>query len=206
MRMVGEHVLLLLKTRGSNQTQGVASHLGISRQAARQHLERLVADGLVEQVPERAGVGRPRSVWSLSTKGHAFFPDTHAQMTVELIEAARGEFGEAALGRLVTRRGRAAEAAYGQALSGAATLEERLARLAEARSAEGYMAEWRRLDDGSYMLIENHCPICAAAAACQGFCRNELAQFRRLLAPAEVERIDHVLAGSRHCAYRVVGK
>jgi predicted ArsR family transcriptional regulator len=28
-----------------------------------------------------------------------------------------------------------------------------------------------------YFLIENHCPICAAATECQGFCRAELSNF-----------------------------
>jgi predicted ArsR family transcriptional regulator len=204
MRAVADHALLLLKTHGPSQTLGVATRLGVSRQAARQQLERLSEDGLVEHTLERAGVGRPRRVWSLSIKGQGRFPDTHAQMTVELIAAVRAEFGEAGLDRLVARRGQAAAAAYRHALAGATTLEQRLARLAAARTAEGYMAEWRRLDDGSYMLIEKHCPICAAAAACQGFCRSELEQFASLLAPATVERAEHVFAGSRQCAYRVM--
>jgi predicted ArsR family transcriptional regulator len=58
--------------------------------------------------------------------------------------------------------------------------------------------------EGSYLLIENHCPICAAAAAWQGFCRAELALFEMLLAPAAVTRTEHVLAAARRCAYRVV--
>jgi predicted ArsR family transcriptional regulator len=65
------------------------------------------------------------------------------------------------------------------------------------------MAEWTPTGDGAYLLIENHCPICAAASACQGFCRSELSIFRDLLAPAKVERIDHILQGARRCAYLV---
>jgi predicted ArsR family transcriptional regulator len=203
MRTPADDILLLLKTRGPCPTLGVAAHLGVSRQAARQSLERLASEGLVEHTVERAGVGRPRKAWSLASKGHARFPETHAQMTVELIEAARAEFGEAGLDRLVARRERATTAAYGQILLRAETLEQKLERLVAARAAEGYMAEWRRLEDGGYLLAENHCPICAAAAACQGFCRSELAMFQALLAPANVERIEHVLAGARRCAYRV---
>jgi predicted ArsR family transcriptional regulator len=78
-----------------------------------------------------------------------------------------------------------------------------LVRLVELRSAEGYMAEYARRDDGSYVIAENHCPICATAAACQGFCRSELALLAHLLAPARVERSEHLLAGSRRCAYVV---
>ena len=55
-----------------------------------------------------------------------------------------------------------------------------------------YMAEWTETEDG-WLLIENHCPICAAAAECQNFCRSELDIFRRVLGPSvTVERVDHV--------------
>jgi predicted ArsR family transcriptional regulator len=66
------------------------------------------------------------------------------------------------------------------------------------------MADWRILPDGSYLLSENHCPICAAARLCQGFCRSELAVFRSALGPSvTVERAEHILAGARRCAYRI---
>ena len=125
-------------------------------------------------------------------------------MTVDLIEAVRTEFGPAVLERLIARRERTVAEGYRAALPDA-DLEARLAKLAQLRAAEGYMAEWRREADGSYLLIENHCPICAAAAACQGFCRAELSLFQMLLAPAKVERLEHILAGARRCAYRVGG-
>ena len=92
-------------------------------------------------VTSAAGVGRPRLTWSLTAKGHGRFPDTHAQMTVELIEAVRSEFGEAGLARLIDRRERAMAVQYQQRLRGAGSLAERIERLAALRSAEGYMAE-----------------------------------------------------------------
>ena len=55
-----------------------------------------------------------------------------------------------------------------------------------------------------WVLVEAHCPICAAAQSCQGFCRSELALFRRCLGPElQVERTEHLLAGARRCAYRI---
>ena len=35
------------------------------------------------------------------------------------------------------------------------------------------MADVESLPDGSFRLIEHHCPICIAAEACQGFCGAE---------------------------------
>jgi predicted ArsR family transcriptional regulator len=54
------------------------------------------------------------------------------------------------------------------------------------------------------MLVEHHCPICAAAQACQGFCRNELELFRRVLGPGvTVDRTEYLLGGDQRCAYRI---
>lgn len=203
MRTTSDQILLLLKSKGPAQTKAIAEAMGVTRQAARLQMEKLQSEGLVEHVTERLGVGRPRRSWSLSDEGNARFPNTHAQLTVELLEAVRSEFGEDGLDRLVSRREQATEIGYRKALADAGTLEQRLERLAAVRAAEGYMAEWSRTPDGAYLLIENHCPICAAASACQGFCRSELALFRAMLAPAQVERAEHILAGARRCAYLV---
>jgi predicted ArsR family transcriptional regulator len=203
VQSTAEHMLLELKTRGPAKTGDLAARIGITRQATRDHLDKLTAEGLVAHVTSPAGVGRPRLTWSLTAKGHGRFPDTHAQMTVELIDAVRSEFGEAGLVRLIDRRERAMAAHYQHELCGARSLLERVERLAALRSAEGYMADVACLDDGRFILAENHCPICAAVAACQGFCRSELALFAKLLAPALVERVEHALAGSRRCCYLV---
>ncbi|KRB46720.1 MAG: metalloregulator ArsR/SmtB family transcription factor [Pseudomonadota bacterium] len=203
MRTTSDQILLLLKSKGPAQTKALAEAVGVTRQAARLQMEKLAAEGLVEHVTERMGVGRPRRSWSLTALGNGRFPDTHAQMTLELIEAIRGEFGDEGMDRLVKRREQATQVGYRKALDGAASLEERLDRLAQVRAAEGYMAEWSRREDGAYLLIENHCPICAAASACQGFCRSELTLFETMLAPARVERAEHILAGARRCAYLV---
>jgi predicted ArsR family transcriptional regulator len=203
LQSTADQIMLELKTRGPAKTGDLATRAGVTRQAARVHLEKLAAEGLVEHATAPEGVGRPRQTWSLTAKGHGRFPDTHAQMTVELIEAVRDEFGEAGLARLVGRREQAMAAQYDAALCGAGSLQERMARLVSMRSAEGYMAEFSNNAGGTYVIAENHCPICAAAAVCQGFCRSELALFARLLAPARVERVEHALAGSRRCAYLV---
>jgi predicted ArsR family transcriptional regulator len=204
LRSPTEQILLALKTGGAQETAALAARLGVSRQAALQTLERLTADGLTAHTTERRGVGRPRRLWSLTDKAHARFPDTHSQLTLDLLQAVRAEFGEDAVERLIARREREAEASYAEALAPATNLESRIARLTAQRVAEGYMAKWSRHEDGGWLLVENHCPICAAAAACQGFCRAELALFRSALGPeAQVERTDHILAGARRCAYRI---
>ena len=204
MQTTPDQLLFELKTRGPATTRDLAARVRITRQAAREHLKKLGEAELVDYTKASAGVGRPGHAWSLTQKGHGRFPDTHAQMTVELIESIRAEFGEKGLERMISRREVATVEKYEQVLLGAETLEERVDRLVRLRSLEGYMSDSARCDDGSYIIIENHCPICAAATSCQGFCRSELALFERLLAPAQVRRSEHLLAGSRRCSYVVV--
>ena len=203
MQPNSDSLLFQIKTAGPAQADGLAGRLGISPQAVRQQLDRLLEAGLVCYEDRAAGPGRPKRFWSLTEQGEARFPDSHAQLTLGLIDAVRAEFGDAGLERLIARREREMEAGYGTALAGDATLAERIAALAALRAAEGYMARWLAAEDG-YLLIEDHCPICAAAQACQGFCRSELALFQAVLGPGcRVERTDHLLAGARRCAYRI---
>lgn len=204
MKTTTDQILFLLKTRGPAETVELAERLGMSRQGARQHLENLAAQNLVQDETRAGGVGRPGRLWSLTAAGHARFPDSHAQMTVDLIEAVRSEFGDDGLDRLISRRERETTSTYLAAMTDTPPLPERLERLASLRCAEGYMAEWSRGEDGSFLFVENHCPICAAATVCQGLCRAELATFRKVLGvDCEIERIEHILAGARRCAYRI---
>ncbi|MSP50635.1 MAG: transcriptional regulator, partial [Alphaproteobacteria bacterium] len=199
-----ERILFLLKTRAPLTAADLGRDLGITAMGVRQHLARLKEDGLVAFADERRSVGRPKRHWRLTDKAEARFPDAHAQIAVELVGAVGRLFGTEGLDRLISLREADTLARYRRALDGAGSLARRLRRLAELRRSEGYMAEVERAEDGSFMLVENHCPICAAARACQGFCRSELAVFRTLLGDCTVERTDHILAGARRCAYRVI--
>lgn len=194
---------MLLKRRGPQTASDLGVVLGVTSEAARQQLLKLATNGLVEASAEARGVGRPVQLWRLTDSGHARFPDAHAELTLQLIQSVRSELGESSLERLVAAREREMRTAYLAELADASGLAQRIERLAAIRTREGYMAEWWAEDDG-YALAENHCPICAAATACQGFCRSELEIFRDVLGPnVEVTRVEHIVGGARRCVYRI---
>ena len=59
-------------------------------------------------------------------------------------------------------------------------------------------------DGYDLVLVEHHCPICTAAAACTSLCRSELEVFQYALGDeVTVRREQHVLAGDQRCAYRI---
>ena len=57
------------------------------------------------------------------------------------------------------------------------------------------MAEVHAEKDGAFLLVEKHCPLCAAATACKGFCTSEPDLFRALLGP----RVSKSRASSTLC-------
>jgi predicted ArsR family transcriptional regulator len=204
VKTAGDAILFQLKSLGEAQAETLARRLRISVQAVRQRLERLVAENLVTYSDRAQGRGRPRRLWSLAPGAASLFPDTHAQLTVDLIGTIRNELGETALARLLERRREQITAAYRKRLAREPDIARKLTALADMRSAEGYMARLETLADEGFLLVEDHCPICAAAMTCQGFCSIELQVFRNLLGPGwHIEREDHLLTGARRCSYRV---
>ncbi|MDJ0685292.1 MAG: transcriptional regulator [Alphaproteobacteria bacterium] len=197
-------ILDLLKLEGPQEAAVLAARLSLSAMGVRQHLYALAEEGFVDTRAAPRPVGRPAKLWSLTESADRFFPDAHADLTADLLRTMRAAFGEDGVETLIRTRGQEQTRAYTAEMAEDATLPARLDRLAEIRSREGYMAEVRREEDGAWMLIENHCPICVAAAACSGICAGELLVFKAVLGPdVQVERTDHILAGARRCAYRI---
>jgi len=207
MDPTSERILRQLKTHGPQGSTALAEALGVSTEAIRQQVQKLLDETLIAGEQERpSGAGRPRQLWSLTAEGHARFPDAHAQLAVDLIASVRALFGEAGVDKLVDARRDENRRQYLDTLTGTRTLADRVRRLAAIREREGYMARAEK-DGRDWLLIEDHCPICAAARTCQGFCRAELELFQEVLGEeVSVKREQHLLAGARRCVYRISAK
>jgi len=199
-----DRILYLLKSKGPQTAGQLAKRLGVTAMAVRQHLYGFGKQGLVAFADQRRPVGRPVRVWRLTERAAARFPESHAELTLEMIAAVRATFGEEGLDRLLAERTRRQLHAYRKRIREASdgSLGSRVRALAAIRREQGYMAESVTRADRSVLLSENHCPICVAAKSCQGLCREELRLFRAVLGTrTHVERTDHILAGASRCAY-----
>ncbi|NES98152.1 MAG: transcriptional regulator, partial [Desertifilum sp. SIO1I2] len=122
-----------------------------------------------------------------------------------LLNSVKQAFGEAGLDRLLEVRSQQQLESYNQQMKGKRSLKQRLNKLVEIRTHEGYMAEVQTQGDGSFLLIENHCPICAAATACTGLCAKELEVFQAILGDdTHIQRVEHIISGERRCAYQII--
>ncbi len=200
-------IVKLLKTEGPLGSAQLAERLGLTAMAVRQHLYALQSEGHVEAEERPVPIGRPAKHWRLTREADRLFPEAYAELNVSLIDALRDTFGDEGLERVLVSRCARQRADYAKRIRLSDSLDKKLKELARVRTEEGYMAEVRSEEDGSYLLVENHCPICAAANACQGFCSTELDLFRSVLgAGVGVERVEHIVSGDRRCAYRVTPK
>ncbi|MGL5806300.1 MAG: helix-turn-helix transcriptional regulator [Xenococcaceae cyanobacterium] len=161
---------------------------------------------IVTYKEEVRAIGRPAKLWHLTPAADRLFPDGYAELTLSLIDSVKEAFGDDGLERLLDVKTRHQIDNYEKEISSRKSLEKRLETLVKIRTDEGYMAEVESLDDGSFLLIENHCPICTAAKACTRLCARELEVFQTVLGKdVAIERSEHILSGSRRCVYRVLG-
>jgi len=203
IKAAADRFLVLLKTRGPQTAASLAAELGITAEGARLQLLKLAEEGLVVATTNARGVGRPVQIWDLTAQGNARFPDTHAELTLQLMQTIRHELGPAALDQIIVAREQQQLEKYRAALDGVTDIADKIARFAALRTTEGYLAEWRK-DDNGFIFIENHCPICSAATQCANICDSELRTFNTILGDeVKVSRTDHILEGSRRCVYRI---
>ncbi|MGD8426489.1 MAG: transcriptional regulator [Balneolaceae bacterium] len=198
-----ERALLILKTDGPQSVKALAGEMGVTVEGARFHLLKLEKEGLVASESVAEGRGRPKQIWSLTRKGHNRFPNAHADLTVNLIEMMRETLGQNAVDDVIKANEERILSRYSEEMKELEDLEKRIEKLASIRSREGYMADYKKDEEG-YLFVENHCPICSAAETCQGFCKAELEVFQQVLGKeASVERVEHIVKGARRCAYRI---
>ncbi len=194
----------LLKREGPIDATSIARTLGLTTMAVRLHLKNLEGEGLIGFVTEHRAMGRPAQLWQLTTAADHLFPAGYAELALSLVESMKETFGSEGLERLLDSRYQHQLAGYQNELSKVKGTGDRVVKLAELRTLEGYMAEAVRLPDGEFRLIERHCPICSVAQRCQGLCARELEMFRELLGgEIEVVRTEHMIRGGPRCSYSI---
>lgn len=193
-------ILELLKLQGPMTADQLAKELGITAMGVRGHLIALERHGWIGHETQQRGMGRPSYMYSLTDIGDELFPRTYPQLVNSLLDALGSLWGEEGIERLFAKRTERLTAQYRLRLADK-SLEERVKGLAQIRTEEGYMADWERRDENTFILREHNCSICQIARRCAQACSHELELFQRVLADADVSREKHMLKGDRVCAY-----
>jgi DeoR family suf operon transcriptional repressor len=205
-RTTRDGILAALKRRGEARAEDLAVALGVTVSALRQHLVALAADGLVGHREVRSGPGRPKHLYSLTDAAEALFPKTYDELTNELLDYVSEESPELLERVFERRRERRVAGASARVAAAGPALADRVAELARVLDEDGYLAEmvdWPEAGPGVLRVVEHNCAILGVAARYGQACSSELDFIRAVLPDATVERVSHIMAGQRQCAYEI---
>lgn len=193
-----QEVLRQLKAKNQVTIAELAGHLQISPVSVRHHLSALQAEGLVQAVEVRRGVGRPHMVYSLTDKAQEHFQTKYFQFSERLLDELKSTLPPEAIETIFTRMAEGMAAEHAQKMQGR-SLEEKMEGLVSLLGAEGFMAKWNRVGE-TIMLTEYNCPYVRIGQRHPEICTIDQTVIRQLLS-ADVEKTNCVLNGAERCVF-----
>ncbi len=195
-------ILNALKKRGELRAEELADLTNITASGIRQQLTALEADGLVSHLEKRIGRGRPKHVYKLSAAADALYPRMYPELTNELLDYVRDDDPEL-LERIFKRRMQRRLENAKERLKTQKTFEARVTELTKILDQDGYLAEYQKLENGTYLVTEHNCAVIGVALQYGQACSSEIEFLRLALPEASIERVSHMIAGAHMCAYSI---
>jgi DeoR family suf operon transcriptional repressor len=198
-------VLYALRRRGEATADQLAAQLGMTVSGARQHLGALIADGLVEATelaPDAPKRGRRTLLYAVTPAADSLFPKAYGELTNELLGYV-GDTDPAKLDELFAMRREHRIVSARARIDPLPGLAARVEELTTILDEDGYLATVEQTGPDTYRIVEHNCAIWAVAQRYGQACTSEIDFIRAVLPSAHVERVEHMVAGARHCAYEV---
>jgi predicted ArsR family transcriptional regulator len=193
-------ILELLKRKGHASAESIASDLGVTPNAVRQHLTNLERDGFVSSQPERQARGRPSLQFSLTERADSVFPKRYGQLATMVLTEVQEMGGAEALddifARVAARHARGIE----PELEGLG-FDEKVDRLVAWIGRAGTLAERTETDEGIKVTIHN-CPFRNTALKFPQVCSITPQLMSRLL-DAPVSQSDSIHRRDPYCSFVV---
>jgi len=191
--------LLLSQSRTVNE---LAEAVDINPISVRHHVTKLEAEGLIQSDEERHGVGRPRLVYSLTSKGMEQFPQRYLQLTLRLLEHLKKNLSEKILTEIFQELAEGITNELTQDIDlEDLSLEERLHLLEKVLTAEGYVVNLQE-EDGNFYLVEASCPYHHIGEDYPEICILDQELIAHFTATA-TKRIECILDGDKQCKYLI---
>lgn len=195
-----ETILKTLRARGKCSVNGLAEASGVSPVSVRHHLANLQAENLVAVEFERHGVGRPRQLFSLTESGLDLFPSRYVRLTNRLLDELKESAPPETVEALFSGVASSMAENLAARLAGL-PLTERLARMVELLSEEGFEAEVEH-SDRRVVIRELSCPYFRIGRKHPEVCTVDQAFIASALA-LPVERVSCLLHGADSCTFEV---
>ena len=185
---------LLLKSEEPLNVQALSAALGISRNAAHQHVMAMEREGLIERDSAIRTRGRPSRGFRLSAAGRATFPRQYALLAKQLLQELSRHLAPDELGGAMERIG----ANLADTLSGGEGVRS-VATIAGMMRELGYESKAVEGEDGPEIEAHN-CVFHDLASADPAICEVDLSLLRSL-SGQNVEHRRCMAKGERSCRF-----
>ena len=146
--------------------------------------------------------GRRTLAYAVTPAADGYFPKAYGELTNELLGYLDASDPKLLDELFAKRRQHRIDGARTR-LARKRGLGAQVAELTRVLDEDGYVASFEKVDNGVYRIVEHNCAIWAVAQRYGQACTSELEFIRTALANADVERVEHMVAGARRCAYEI---
>jgi DeoR family suf operon transcriptional repressor len=200
-------ILYALRKQQPQSAQQLAAELQVSVQAVRRHLKDLTAEAAIAHETVQVGMGRPQHLYYLTEKGLEQFPKHYDEFALTFLSAMAEHVGPEQMEAVLHQQWQRKAAGYREQM-GNGPLVDRIAKLAELRSREGYMVDWYRVEspeDGGerYVFAEYNCAISQVAETFPTVCGHELEMLQAVFSDCAVERTHWMVGNEHRCGYLI---
>jgi DeoR family suf operon transcriptional repressor len=199
-----EKIFQALRTNGQMTISDLADVIQITPIAVRHHLASLQAEGLVEAREERHGVGRPRQVYKITPLAMDRDSSRYSQFTNLLLDQLKEHLSPQMVNDLFLDVASSMAGDWKQELD-SLPLPQRLERLVQLLTREGFVARVEPAGPGRYRLTELACPYSRICLSHPEVCALDESLISRALG-TPVERTSCIRSGSDTCSYSILGK
>jgi len=193
-------VLELLRRRGRSSAETIATDLGVTPNAVRQHLTNLERDGFVVSQPERSSRGRPALLFALTERADSVFPKRYGQLATMGLQEVQEMGGPQALDEVFERVAARHASAIERDLEGLG-FEEKMDRVVAWIGRAGTLAEQTATEEGIKVTIHN-CPFRNTALKFPQVCTITPQLISRLIGTA-VSQSDSIHRHDPYCSFVV---
>jgi predicted ArsR family transcriptional regulator len=201
MQDTRQQILEILKRRGEVTVQELSRELELTSVTVRHHLEILRSEGYITEpeVRRSSRPGRPRYVYRLTSTAADLFPNNYSGLASALLDAIEQHVSSEEREILIDE---AAERMVAGAGDMPSSHEGCLDSVLTFLNQRGFVARWKKDDQGRYLIYVSSCPYHYVAQLHAETCRIDQRMIQKLTG-GELNQIQgHAYEGSV-CIYEV---
>jgi len=176
--------------------------LKLTETAVRRHLQTLIKQGYVTHSLLQGGAGRPAKLYSLTDKvATDYFPTGYEELAARVLDTLHDTGGHQLVLEYLFSSNRMLANKLSAEIN-STDLKERVLGLVEFFKTNGYMTNYKELQNGDFFLYNQNCAIYNLANQYRQLCLVEL-RLIELVTGAKVTRKQYILKGQPVCGYRI---